>query len=258
MASTPAARAEQEVGTIETPVEAGAVRPSAAVLRGRVRECDRLLPRPGTVPHSDVPTVGWREFCDPAGPWLGRCVEEWQERGGFRHRRAGIVLVAFRFGWLACCATVPEYHLGVEIPSLEGLRVVVSGEGRLSALRTTGALPAEAGPADWWRQLSDAFTPLAEALHALGGPEPGSHEYWGNPVGSIATVLWRLQRGGMPGDVVRSARELRAATGRAELLDIDPDRDGPWMRRRTCCQWWRGTGGYCDECVLWDSSARKR
>ncbi|MDA3625325.1 hypothetical protein [Saccharopolyspora oryzae] len=227
---------------------------SPAVLSGRLRECDRLLPRPRTVPSSSLPTVPWAEFCDPAGPWLSRCAAEWQERGGFRHQRAGIVLVAFRFGWLACCATVPEHYLGAAVPSLRDLHVAVTAEGRLSALRPSGA---EAGrtPQEWWRDLAEAFEPLTEALHALGGPCPESHEYWGNPVGSVGTVLWRLQRAGMPGDAIATARELLAATGREHLLDITPTRN-PWPRRTTCCQWWRAGGGYCDECVLWNSASR--
>ncbi|GAA4887646.1 hypothetical protein [Saccharopolyspora cebuensis] len=231
---------------------------SAAVLRGRLRECDRLLPRPGSVPPGDRPVVPWAEFCDPAGPWLRGCAEEWQRRGGFRHHRAGLVLVAFRFGWLACCATVPEYHLGAPVPALSGLRVVVGPDGRLSALVPGDEHVAAPEPASWWRSVAAAFRPLAGALHALGGPRPGSHEYWGNPVGGLGTVLWRLQRAGMPGDAQATARALRAATGRAELLDLDADRE-PWVRRRTCCQWWRREGGgWCAECVLWDSAARQR
>ncbi|GAA2801370.1 hypothetical protein GCM10010470_40530 [Saccharopolyspora taberi] len=222
------------------------------MLRGRLRECDRLLPRPGTTPLNP-PAIAWEEFCDPDRPWLSGCVEEWQRRGGFRHRRAGIVLVAFRFGWLACCATVPEHHLGAPVPSLSGLRVVVNDEGRLTTLRPTGRAPG--GADQWWRQLREAFEPLTEALHALGGPRPDSHEYWGNPVGLIGPVLWRLQQAGIPGDAPATARELRAATSRPELLDID-ERLRPWARRRTCCQYWRGTGGYCDECVLWNSASR--
>ncbi|RKT82265.1 hypothetical protein SAMN05421805_111183 [Saccharopolyspora antimicrobica] len=226
---------------------------SPAVLAGRVRECDRLLPRPGTVPVSGLPTTPWAEFCDPAGPWLPRCVEEWQERGGFRHRRAGLVLVAFRFGWLAACATVPEFHLGAPVPSLRDLRVAITAEGRLSALRPATSQPVTAQ--QWWQDLAEAFEPLTEALHALGGPPPESHEYWGNPVGSVGTVLWHLQRAGLPGDAIATARELLGATNREHLLDIAPDRD-PWPRRTTCCQWWRAGGGYCDECVLWNSASR--
>ncbi|MEV6230490.1 hypothetical protein AB0L88_21785 [Saccharopolyspora shandongensis] len=229
---------------------------SPAVLLGRLRECDRLLPRPGTIRSPTLPTVPWAEFCDPAGPWLARCVEEWQERGEFRHRRAGIVLVAFRFGWLACCATVPEYHLGAPLPALDGLRVAITTEGRLSGLRPTGELE-QSSPQLWWDQLRRAFEPLTEGLHALGGPTPESPEYWGSPVGSIGTVLWRLQRSGLPGDAIATARELRAATGRERLLDIAPERD-PWPRRTTCCQWWRKPGsGYCEECVLWNSPNRR-
>ncbi|MGW3467812.1 (2Fe-2S)-binding protein [Saccharopolyspora sp. NPDC000995] len=229
---------------------------SRAVLLGRLRECDRILPRPGTIRSPSIPTVPWDDFCDPAGPWLACCVAEWQERGGFRHHRAGVVLVAFRFGWLACCATVPEYHLGVPLPSLAGLRVAVTAEGRLSGLRPTGDQLGESSPQQWWAQLCRAFEPLTRALHALGGPAPESQEYWGNPVGSLGTVLWRLQRCGLPGDAMATARELRAATGREHLLDIDPERD-PWTRRTTCCQWWRNPGsGYCEECVLWNSRSR--
>ena len=239
---------------------------STAVLNGRLRECDRLLPRPQSIPGDrrppDESTVTWEEFCDPDRPWLSRCVEEWQERGGFRHHRAATVLVAFRFGWLACCATVPEYHWQVEMPSLAGLRVALGSGGRLSALRPTGALRRPAGtavpPEQWWQDLSAAFTPLTEALNALGGPAPDSHEYWGNPVGLAATVLWRLERAGMPGDLVGAARELVTATGRSELVRIDAERGRPWVRRSTCCQWWRAGGGYCAECVLQDSPTRQR
>lgn len=230
---------------------------SSAVLHARVRECDRLLPRPGSVPSSTLPTVPWREFCDPDGPWLRRCVEEWQQRGGFRHRRAGIVLVAFRFGWLACCATVPECHLGAPVPALDELRVAVTDEGRLSGLRPTAEPLESPSPQQWWRQVEAAFVPLTEGLHALGGPAPDSHEYWGNPVGLLGAVLWRLDCAGLPGDAVATARALRAATGREHLLDID-ERRVPWARRSTCCQWWRANGtGYCSECVLWNSAARR-
>ncbi|WP_328795848.1 hypothetical protein [Halosaccharopolyspora lacisalsi] len=226
------------------------------MLSGRLRECDRLLPRPGSVPAERAePTVSWPEFCDPDGPWLSRCAEEWQERGEFRHHRAGLVLVAFRFGWLAACATVPEHHFGAALPSLEGLRVSVDDGGRLAGLRLTGeAVEAPISERRWWEEVSAAFAPLTEALHALGGPKPGSHEYWGNPVGLVGTVLGRLERAGMPGNVMESARRLSAATGRPELLRIDPELSGTWARRRTCCQWWRRTGGgYCAECVLHDS-----
>lgn len=229
---------------------------STAVLTGRLRECDRLLPRPGSFPTPDRQTVPWHEFCDPGGPWLHRCIEEWQQRGEFRHHRAGIVLVAFRFGWLACCATVPEQHLGLPGPALSGLRVAITDEGRLSGLRPD---PDRAGRADeqqWWADLRAAFAPLAAALRDSGGPSTDSHEYWGNPVGSIGTVLWRLHRAGMPGDAAATARRLRATTGAEHLLDIDEQRS-PWTRRRTCCQWWRKRdGGYCDECVLWSSRSR--
>lgn len=228
-----------------------------AVLLGRLHECDRLLPRPSRTPTETVTRVRWAEFCDPAGPWLPTCVEEWQERGGFRHRRAGLVLVAFRAGWLACCASVPEYHLAASIPALSTLDAMVDEHGRLRALSTT-EVAVEPDADRWWQEMRAFFAPLAESLHTLGGPPPSSHEYWGNPVGLLGTVLWRLQRAGLPGDAVHSASELRAATGLPELLDLDREPPGPWARRRTCCQWWRRAGGgYCDECVLWSSRSRQ-
>jgi hypothetical protein len=165
------------------------------------------------------------------------------------------VLVSFRAGWLACCATVPEHHLGAPLATLSGLRVVVGEGGRLTALHLTGDPRDHSTADDWWRQLETMFTPLVEGLHALGGPLPDSQEYWGNPVGLLGVVLWRLQRGGMPGDHVATARELRAATGKDHLLDID-ESASCWARRRTCCQVWRGENGYCAECVLWRSPKR--
>ncbi|TDD35902.1 hypothetical protein [Saccharopolyspora elongata] len=47
---------------------------SPAVLLGRLRECDRLLPRPGTIRSPTLPTVPWAEFCDPK-PGNGYCEE---------------------------------------------------------------------------------------------------------------------------------------------------------------------------------------
>ncbi|SHG62720.1 (2Fe-2S)-binding protein [Streptoalloteichus hindustanus] len=224
--------------------------------------CSEVLPRPVAAPGPDHILVDWREYCDPAVRWLRACVEEWQERGQFRHHRAGTVLVAFRAGWLATSATVPEYHLGAPLPSLAGARAVLDSEGRLMHLSLSGSdqvlSDADASADAWWSELHQFFAPLAEGLAAVGGPPADSDQYWGNPVGLVGEVLRRVATLGAPGDVRASAHRLRAASGREHLLVLRNHPDGSWSRRRTCCQWWRRDGGYCTDCVLHDSPVRAR
>lgn len=231
-------------------------RVSPAVLSGRLRECDRQFPRPGSNPLPPAETVPWREFCDPEQPWLAGCIEEWQRRGGFRHHRAGVVLVAFRYGWLVCCATVPEYHLGGAPARLDTMSVGLGTSGNLARVIPTGETVA-ATARSWWQQVRSVFEPLCAGLHALGGPSPDNHQYWGNAVGLMGAVLWRMHRVGLPGDVLSTAHELRAATEAEGLLRLG-DTARPWIRRTTCCQWWRSGANYCAECVLWDSAERTR
>lgn len=225
-----------------------------AVLRGRLRECDRQFPRPGSNPYPPPTTVPWREFCDPNQPWLARCVEEWQQRGDFQHRRGALVLVAFRVGWLLNCASVPEMHLGGVVPQLDEMRAGIGERGQLTTLLPTQEA-ALGAPEDWWHQLHNAFVPLCTGLHELGGPVPNSHQYWGNLVGLLGAVLWRMHQAGLPGNTLETAHRLRAATGAEQLLQLDGQAN-PWMRRTTCCQWWRSGANYCVECVLWDSHSR--
>ncbi|WP_199439169.1 (2Fe-2S)-binding protein [Umezawaea beigongshangensis] len=216
--------------------------------------CDEVLPR-----RADGPVVPWAEFCDPDAEHLRRCAQEWQRRGGFAHRRAGIVLIAFRAGWLGCCATVPEIHFGLPLPALSSAGAVLGEGGRLAGLRF-GDPVDDGGDGDrsalWWRETEAFFAPLARGLAAIGGPRADAAELWGNPVGLIGAVAARLASAGAPGDLLGTARALRDATGRAGLLSLRGTGDDWTARRRTCCQWWRAGGDYCAECVLHDSPAR--
>ncbi|HEX6343114.1 hypothetical protein [Umezawaea sp.] len=209
--------------------------------------CDELLPRAAV-----GEAVPWRDFCSAGGPHLTTCVEEWQRRGGFRHHRAAVVLVAFRAGWLACCATVPEVHWGLPVPVLASADAVLGPDGRLAGLAVRERRPVDVR--GWWADVDAFFAPLARSLVALGAREK---ELWGNPVGLIGAVAARMAAGGVPGDLLATATAMRAATGRAELLTLTGTAEGWRARRRTCCQWWRAGGGYCGECVLLDSPSRR-
>ncbi|PRY42767.1 (2Fe-2S)-binding protein [Umezawaea tangerina] len=210
--------------------------------------CDRLLPR-----SASGRSVPWSDFCSPDGPWLTGCVDEWQARGGFTHHRAAVVLVAFRAGWLACCATIPEVHFGLPVPDLATASAVLGPDGGLAGLSTRRSHPLDAR--GWWHGVEAFFAPLARSLTAMGARDA---ELWGNPVGLIGAVARRMADGGLPGDLLATASALRDATGRPGLLTLAGTADDWRARRRTCCQWWRAGGGYCAECVLHDSPARAR
>ncbi|WP_101377283.1 hypothetical protein [Saccharopolyspora spinosa] len=219
----------------------------------------RSLTRPGAGACDHL--IAWEDFCDPAGQWLRLSVQGWQRLGGFTHHRAGITLVSFRASWLALCATIPEYHRGLDLPSFEGARVTVNAEGLLEGLvlpdRSVSLVPGR-DRAEWWWRIVEAFiAPLTRALEALGGPPASSDQYWGNTVGLIGEVLRRLADDGIGGDVFAAGLELRSATGRTDLLSLHAVPGSVFSRRRTCCQLWRCGLGYCIECVLHDAPARK-
>jgi hypothetical protein len=222
--------------------------------------CTRSLTRPGAASAADE--VDWWEFCDPAAGRLSRSAREWQRLGGFRHHRAGTVLVVFRASWLALCATIPEYHLGLPVPSLLGTRVAIGHGGLVEGLVLSEKDHSPVAGSDrahrWWRDITTFIAPLTRGLAALGGPSPDSDQYWGNAVGLIGEVLRRLAADGADGDPLATAMELRAATGRDDLLEVRATPRGLWSRRRTCCQLWRCGAGFCTECVLHDAPARTR
>jgi len=209
--------------------------------------CDDLLPRKTT--GKPVP---WHEFCSPDAPHLTACAAEWQQRGTFTHHRAALVLIAFRAGWLACCTTIPEVHLGLPVPVLTSANALLGPDGRLAGLAAGERQPMNAH--EWWSDVNAFFTPLARSLVALGAREK---ELWGNPVGLIGTVTARMASGGVPGDLLATATTLRAATSRTDLLTLSGTAENWQTRRRTCCQWWRASGGYCTDCVLQDSPSRR-
>ncbi|MFB9432392.1 (2Fe-2S)-binding protein [Streptoalloteichus tenebrarius] len=216
------------------------------------------MPRPLSSAGPDDVLVEWREYCDPDGPWLRACVEEWQRQGHFRHHRAGTVLVTYGAAWLVACATVPEYHFGEPLPSLANARAVIDEHGLLAHLSLTGEDSGVTDADGWWAEVSGLFTPLTEGLAALGGPPAHSDQYWGNAVGLTGDVLRRIESLGAPGDVRATADLLRKASGREHLVSLRDFPDGSWSRRRTCCQWWRSGSGYCGDCVLQDSPSRAR
>lgn len=213
--------------------------------------CTRSLAR---APGHPAKLVPWAEFCRPDSQLLAGNASEWQRLGGFHHHRAATVLVAFRASWLALCATVPEHHLGLPIPSLTTARAALDDRGMLQ-----GLVLGRSGPGDdWWTAVSDFLSPLTEGLAALGGPPPESDQYWGNAVGLIGEVLRRMAADGAGGNVLDTALELRNATGREDLLDLRAAPQGLHSRRRTCCQLWRANAGTCTECVLHDAPRSRR
>lgn len=211
--------------------------------------CTRSLAR---APEHAEELVPWAEFCHPLSDLLSCNVSEWQRLGGFQHHRAATVLLMFRASWLALCATVPEHHLGLPLPSLTTARAAVDDRGMLQGL----ALDPRITGNHWWTTVSDFLAPLTEGLAALGGPPPESDQYWGNAVGLIGEVLRRMADDGAGGDVLGTALELRSATGREDLLDLSATPRGLHSRRRTCCQLWRADAGCCDECVLHNAPRR--
>ena len=207
-----------------------------------------MRPRPvdgGTI-------VPWAEFCDADRGWLTGTVRRWLQVGGFDHHRAGTVLVMFRASWLTLCATIPEHHLGLPLPSLTSARAAVDDDGMLDGLVPDD----EPAGQPWWPTVCEFLTPLTRGLAAIGGPPPESDQYWGNAVGLIGEVLRRMASDGAGGDVMATATALRAATGREDLLDFAAAETGLWSRRRTCCQLWRCGAGYCTECVLHNAPRR--
>jgi hypothetical protein len=152
----------------------------------------------------------------------------------------------FRASWLALCATVPEYHLELPVPSLATARAAVDGQDMLRGL----VLAPSSTTRSWWSEVVAFLAPVTDGLAALGGPPPESDQYWGNAVGLIGEVLRRLAADGAGGNVLATAIELREATGREDLLDVRATSKGLWSRRRTCCQLWRANAGCCTECVL--------
>lgn len=226
-----------------------------------LRRCTRSLARPAAAGTSEL--LPWSEFCDPGAGRLLESVRAWQRLGGFDHHRAGTVLVAFRASWLALCATVPEYHLGLDVPPLARAHVIVGASGVVDGLVLPDRPPAaaasgEVSASSWWRTVSGFVAPLTRSLAAVGGPAASSDQYWGNAVGLIGEVLRRIAAHGAGGNVLATAAELRSATGRADLLDLRGEAGGLWSRRRTCCQLWRSGTGYCTECVLHDSPSRRQ
>lgn len=213
--------------------------------------CTRSLARAPEHPEKLVP---WSEFCRPLSGLLSCNVREWQRLGGFQHHRAATVLVAFRASWLALCATVPERHLGLPIPSLAAARAAVDDRGMLQGL----VLDPQNTANSWWTTVSGFLSPLTEGLAALGGPPPDSDQYWGNAVGLIGEVLRRMATDGAGGNVFDTAVELRNATGRDDLLDLSSTPRGLRSRRRTCCQLWRANAGCCTECVLHNAPRSRR
>ncbi|GAB3671658.1 hypothetical protein GCM10027597_05000 [Saccharopolyspora tripterygii] len=197
--------------------------------------------------------LAWESYCDETNGFLARNVQAWQRLAGFQHHRAGTVLVAFRASWLALCATVPEHHFGWPVPSLAEASVVVDADGLVHGLVLRDRSCANA----WWPNVSHFLAPLTRGLEAIGGPPADSDQYWGNAVGLLGEVLRRLAADGAGGDVLATAVQLRAETGRADLLDVGATQSGLWSRRRTCCQLWRSGTGYCTECVLHNAPRRK-